>query len=431
MNRRGRIAFSNERIGLDATVFANYPDYVPEEIKFGEIRKALAARRTPIIIRSLNTQYSTAGNRKIMIKLSNQNILDLRKGFLKMDITLTAPGSTYKRLHSNIQCIFNRIVVRSGSVVIQDNRDANRKALLMYEITQDPDMTGCIGMNGGFGTQAERNTAGGLTQSYMVPLPSNLLKSELLPTRDLANPIEIDLYLEEPSVVMETDSVGALNIAVENVEFHVEKYELESSYSQYISDYIANNGLKLGFHELERYQNLVTTSVTQNLIINSRNSSLYGIMNIFVPSATLNDPSVNDRLITWLPTGLQTTQVDVNSKLYPDEPTDCVSTNRWNAYQMYLRWANAWALDGIIFKAPPITSTAFSTDRFIQFDDFEPFPEAPKTIINPFTTLENSANIRKKYTFTVAPPANTQLDSYVEFFVEIQITAGGSVVIKQ
>ncbi len=428
-----RIAGSNERIGLEDTVFANYPDYVPDEVKFGEIKKALAAKRTPIIIRSENVENATNTNRRIQIKLPNSAILNTRKGFLKFTVELTAAGSTYKRLHSNVACIFNRLVVRNGTSTLQDSKDINRLSLLMWEAFNNPDMSGELGMSCGFGTQVERNAAGAIITSYSCPLYGGLFSKEMLPLRDLKNPIEIDLYLEEPSAIMETDSVSTLIIRVTNFEFHVERYDLDQAYTDFISSYIKSNGLRLGFHSFERYQNLVTASTSQNLIINHRTSSLNGIINVFVDSTQLNSPTVNDRLITWLPRGLATSQVDINGKLFPDEAIDTLSVNRWDAYQGYLRWANRWHIDGMVPEVvAPINSTAFAIDRFLQLDDFEPYPENAENIINPFTTLENSANIRKKYTFSVAPPANTlQLDSYCEFFTEVNISSDGLVQVNE
>lgn len=427
MSRQGPLGIEG-RNSLDATAFDKFPVYLPPEIKFGEIKKALAASRQPLIVRAELQSNSTDKNRKITIKLPNKEVLDTRKGFLYFDVTLAVTGSTRRRLHSGVQCIFERIVVRAGTTNIYESKDYNRISAILFELMNDIDNTGDIGMAMGYGTQPERDAAGLVTTRYACPINSGLLASELLPTKDLATAIEIDLYLADPQTIVESDVTGvSAVITVDNVEFHIEKYTFDVNYLNFISEYISTNGLSLGFHEWERHQNTISTATTQNILINDRASSVNGMLNIWLPTATINDMTVNDRLITWTPNNLSTSQVIINSTPFPDEPIDLATGNRWIGYQGYLRWANKFHLSGILDKAAPITSTAYAVNRFVEFDDFEPYPEAPDNIINPFSTRDNAANTLKKLTFTVAPVNTFQLDTWIEKYTQVDIFKNGSI----
>jgi len=219
-------------------------------------------------------------------------------------------------------------------------------------------------------------------------------------------------------------------ITISNIIFHIERLELDQSYMNAISSQIRSSGLILGFHTWQRYVSALTTGTRQDITINHRSSSMNGILNFFINSSQLNNMTVNDKFLTWTRQNESQASIMVNGTIYPDEPIDCEFADSIEVYQGYCRWIQKWKLSGFLTIAPPINQQAFITNRYVQIDDFEPYPEVTD-IINPFTTLVNNANILKKLTFSSAVSANYQLDSWVEFFRQIIISGDGSVRVLQ
>ncbi len=421
----------SQRIGLSETAFATFGVEIPDDLKFAEIKQALAARCTPVIVRVETPSFSTNGNRKVLIKLPNKDILNLRKGHITFDAQIQGNG-TRMRIAEGISSIFDRIVVRSGSQILEERKNYNKIFAMLNLLQNDPDTVGDIGMRMGYGLQSEREavSGNGVITNYACPLSSGILGTEILPTGDLALPIEIELWIADPNACLETDSTVS-SITLTNVQFRCERYEVEDSYKNFISSFIQKNGLKLGFHSWELYITPLTTALTQQLVINNRNSSVNGLINTIMPSDTQLTTTLDDRMTTWLPNNLGTNHTNVNGSMFNEEPTDLVTNNRWDAYKAYLRWVKMSKLDIMRERKVPINSTQFAIDKFVQIDDFEPFPTIADNIINPFTTLENGNNIMKKLTFTSAPPANRQLETLVEFFTQVNIYPNGTASVSQ
>ena len=426
----GNNDFNNSNIGLAGTEFSGKDKIVPDSIRFKTVKSVVPAKRVPVKIRAEQQQYSSDKNKLCRVILPNNAIYDTRCGYLTFDLQVTVTGGTYKRVHSGIFSIFNRLRILAGSTEIEDLRDYNRIYSILWEILNPALVTGNMGVTSmGFGTQLQRNALATVITQYACPIYSGIFNTELLPFDNLTNQIVLELYIEDPTVCIETDGTLPI-ITISNIVFHMERLELDTSYRMFIKNYVSSNGLKLGFHTWERYISALTQGINQNITISQRSSSMNGIINLFVDSSTINNTLINDKFLDWLPLTLSTVQDLINGSIYPDEPIDCVSTNRWEAFQMYLRWVQKYAANGIIPIAAPINNTAFAVNRFIQIDDYEPFPELDD-VINPFNTLVSTSNIIKKLVFSALIPANFQLDSWIEFFKLICIYQDGSVVVKQ
>jgi hypothetical protein len=424
-----RKEFQNSSVGLSDTDFANFPVYVPDSLKFTSAKAGLPARRVPIKIRSEQQTYSSNNNKLIRILLPNDSIYDTRSGYLTFTLNLAVVGGTYARLHTGVFSVFNRLRILVASKQVEDLRDYNRIYSALWEMKQEPEVNAAYGLRMGFGTQAQRN-AQTPTFDYVCPLWSGILNNELLPFDNLKNGMSLELFIEDPTLCVETDSPNIPVITISNILFHVERLELDQSYRDFISSYVSSNGLKLGFFTWERYVSALTTGATQNPVINQRSSSLNGILNFFVNSTQLSNMTINDKFLTWLPLTLNQTSVLVNGRIFPDEPIDVSYAAAIEPYQIYCRWLNKWQLHGILALPPPINQTAFSTNRFVQIDDFEPYPEEDE-LINPFTTLNANSNIIKKLVFGGAIAAGYQLDSWIEFFCQVCIYTDGSIDVIQ
>lgn len=423
--------FNDKSVGLANTEFSSTDAIIPQSIRFNKVKRTIAARRVPVKIRAENQSYSTATNKLIRIPLPNGSIYDTRNGYLTFNLALAKTGGTYIRVHSGIFSIFNRIRVLAGSTEIEDIRDYNRISCILFELFSPILSTGNVGVTSmGFGTQAQRNALGAASSTdYACPLFSGVFGTELLPFDNIPNQIWLELYLEDPTVCIETDGTLPI-ITLNNMVFHIERLELADDYRRFVSNSVRSNGLTLGWHSWERFSQTLPTGTNQNVTISTKNSSLSVMFNIFLNSATINDTTVNDKFLTWQRQNLSTSQLFINGRVYPDEPIDCVTCSGWECYQTYLEWISKWNLSGIIPIAPSINTSAFFSDRFFQLDDLEAFPELDD-VINPFNTIGNSTNLIKKYMFSALTPANYQLDTWVNSFRKIHISPDGSVTVMQ
>lgn len=414
---------------LQGTDFANFSVFVPDSVKFKPVKAGLSARRVPIKWRSAEQTYATNGNKLVRIILPDEDLYDTRAGYLSFDLVLTKTGGTYARIHSGIFSIFNKFRCLVNSTEVENIINYNDIMVKLWEMTNPNLTTGNIGVTSlGFGTQVQRNAQGAAAStSYACPLMSGVLNTELLPFDNLSTGMVIELTLEDPLMCVETDGTNPV-ISISNVVFHMERLELDESYRNYVASHVRSHGLQLGFHTWERNINALTQGTMQNIAINSKNSSVNGILNFFKLSSEASTTTVNDKFLTWLPLGMTSFQLNVNGRIFPDEPIDCVSINRFEPFQMYCRWAKKWKLNGQLDQPAPINSQVFPVNRYVFICDFEPFPECDD-LVNPFTTLGNSANIIIKITFDALIPANYQLDSWLESFRQIKIASNGKITV--
>ncbi len=423
-------ALKSQGASLQSTDFQSLDVYIPESVKFRPTRKGLAARRTPVKFQAEQSSYSTATNKLIRFILPNNALYDTRNGYLTFNVTISNTNGTFVRVHQGIFSIFNRLRIMAAATEIEDNRDWNRLYSFIWEMLNPSSISANMGSVMGFDTQANRNANGAASTDYACPLFSGVLNTELLPFDNLSAGMVLELYLEDASACLESDSTSLPVITVSNLKFHMERLELQEDYRNYIKSYIKSNGLTLGFQTWERYVNALSGGFSQNIMINHRSSSVNGMFHFLFDSALFNNMASFDKFLTWLPISISTGSTLINGAIFPDEPVDCVTASRIECYQMYCRWIMKWKLSGLLQIAPPITIQDFAVDRFVLIDDFEPYPEV-MDIVNPFTTLGNNATIIKKLAFTAAIPANYQLDTWVEYFKQIKIFSDGSIKVLQ
>lgn len=425
--------FNNTSVGLSNTDFSSFGVIVPDTLKFSTAKSGLAARRIPIKIRTQQQTYASNNNKLIRFELPNATLYDPRSGYLSFNIALAKTGGTYIRIARGVFSLFNRIRILAGATEIEDIRDYNRIQNILWKMmnpvqTVDNIATPVMG----FGTQTQRNADGASgSTAYIMPLMSAFFTQQLLPLDNVNSAIVLEMYLEDPTACLETDGTSPI-ITFSNGVFHMERLELQQSYRDFIANYVKSNGLKLGFHTWERYINPLVGGATQNIVIQHRSSSMNVMLNLYVNSVTINDPTVNDKFITWPGTtsNLSSNQVIVNNMPFPDEPTDYTYSNMFEGYQQYCRWIIKWKLTGMLEVPPPIAIADYPVDSFIQVDDFEAYPEL-EDVINPFSTLSNNTSIIKKQNYNGGVPANTQLDTWVEYFKQFQILPSGLIKILQ
>jgi len=437
--KRNRDGFQNANVGLEHTDLAGFEEKVPETLKFTRSKQGLAARRIPIKIRAELQQYSTDKNKQMRFLIPNGTLLDFRKGYLQFDVTLAKTGGTYIRVHEGIFSLFDRLRILANTSQCSDVRDWNRIYNALWQMIQPAIVTQNIGVGlMGFGTQATRNAQGAITVTYICPIWSGLLNTELLPLDNINGGLQLELYLGDPTTTIETDGTTPI-VTISNPVLHCERLELDVNYRRGMADYVRANGLQLGFHTWDRYINQLTGGTQQNVNIQHRSSSLNAMLNIFVNAQELNNPAVNDKFIKWPTLNFASNQVINNSQTFPDEPMDGTYAGFGEIYQMYCRWIMKWSLNGILTDAPPISWASFGGNapipaadaQFVQIDDFEAYPEE-MDLINPYTTMANNTTIMKKMNFSAPIPLNTyQLDTWAEFFQQATILSNGKVELLQ
>jgi hypothetical protein len=417
---------------LQDSEFNQFSVFIPETLKFKVPKKGLAARRTPVKFPSEQPTYSTANNRLIRIPFPNDALYDTRNGYLTFNVAITNATGTYVRVHQGIFSLFDRFRIIVSGTEVEDLRDYNRLYSFLWEALNPGQVTSNIGVTVmGFGTQLERNAlSAAASTDYACPLFSGVLNTELLPFDSLASGMILELFLEDATQCLESDSPTTPVITISNIKFHVERLDLQEDYRQYIKGYVRSNGLMLGFQTWERYINPLTTGFIQNVVITHRSSSVNGLIHFLVDSSIFASMANNDKFLNWLPLSLATCSTMINGRPFPEEPIDCVTTQRIECFQMYCRWVMKWKLSGFLQIAPSINCAAFQVNRFMLIDDFEPYPEV-LDIINPFGTLGNSTSIIKKLNFSLAVPANYQLDTWVEYYRQIRIFSDGSIKVMQ
>lgn len=416
---------------LSGTDFSSFSTVIPDSVKFKPVRAGLAARRIPVRWRSEAQTYASNGNQLVRIVLPDGALYDTRSAYLTFDLTLTKTGGTYARLASGVFSIINRLRILVNSTEVENIINYNDIYSKLWEMTVPNLVTGNIGVTTlGFGTQAQRNVLGAAaTTSYTCPLLSGVLNTELLPFDNLSTGMVLELLLENPLMCVETDGTNPI-ISISNVMFHMERLELDESYRAYVASYVRSNGLQLGFHTWERNINALTQGTAQNISISSKNSSVNGILNFFTLSSQTTTTTVNDKFLNWLPLGMTSFQININGKIFPDEPVDCVTGNAFEVWQMYARWSKRWKLNGFLDHPAPINTQVFPVNRYVFICDFEPFPECDD-LVNPFSTLGNNANIIIALRFAALIPANYQLDSWLESFRQIKIACDGKITVLQ
>lgn len=416
---------------LSGTDLANFPEFIPDSLVFKETKRGIAARRTPVKFRSEQQSYSTSTNRLIRVIVPNNALYDTRNGYMTFNIVLSNSNGTYIRVHQGIFSLFNRLRAISGAAEIEDLRDWNRLYSFIYEMLNPTLVASTIGNVMGIGTQAERNAFGAAASTdYACPLFSGVFSTELLPTNLLSGGLILELYLDDVVNMIETDSTTQPIVTISNIQFHMERLDVADSFMAYLNSRVRQNGLSLGFQTWERYINALAGGTNQNLQINHRSSSVNGLLHFFYDSSVFNNMAVNDKFLNWLPISAVTSSLLINGSTFPDEPVDLVTAQRIEAYHRYCRWVLKWKLSGILEIAPSISIQAFGVNRFVDIDDLEPYPNN-MDIINPFSTLGNNATMNKKFTFSAPIPANYQLDTWVEYFRQVEISTNGLVRVLQ
>lgn len=427
---------STEGATLSGTSFENKETVIPESLKFQTTKSGIPTRRVPVKFQTEESRYATNSNRKIRVRIPNNAMYNFDACYATMDVTVTAtPNGDPVAICQFIASIFNRLRIQWNAVEVEDVRDYNRIYNIIWKMLNVQMVTAAYGTSMGFGTLVQRQALSAVTTTYTVPIFSGLFSKGMLPMHVVPCGLMLELYLEDPQSVLETTPAAIAAgyvpvITVDHFEFHCERIELDDAYHTFIRNYVQANGLKLGFFAYERYINVIGNGTTFNPLINQRSSSLNSVINIFVQNLDIFNMAVVDRFINFPKLTLNTYNVLNNGRIFPDEPIIVNSTFANECWQIYCRYINKWKISGILPMHQPISSAEFNTFSFIFLADFEAYPDRPD-LINPFTTLGNNAVLQEKLQFAAPVPNGYELNSWAEYFWQVNIRPKGLIEVSK
>jgi hypothetical protein len=407
--------------GKAGVVRSNFPVKVPQSMKFPGVVVGMPQARDETKLPSDNNTYGTNTQRIVKFVIPNEHIVDFRQGYVAFDLTVTVTGGTYARLAQGVWSAFDRVRIKGAtSGEVEDLRMYNLLQTVLYEALVEEGISGTLGESlWGVGTTVQRN-AWAAGKRYGMPLLCGLLSKSVLPLKFMTDVIEVELYLADPSTCVETDGSDPV-ITLNNLKLHYEKIRADRAYEQNLKDQIATKGINFHFKSYEHFGNNVTAARTSNQI-NHRADSVDFVINLFRDQNTMNDPTVNDKFLTWGKNNVTQYQTMINGERHPEEPIECQG-DAIQAYITLLKWQRKWVVDGLKEDPPTIDGAAFNSNKFLMIQDLRAHLESD--VINPRGTATHSADMQLDVLMSAAPGTPLQLDSFVGYHMVVNISPSG------
>lgn len=398
---------------------------VSSELQYKRPKLGLRTDRKEVKLASDFPQYITTGNRKIRFTVPNSGFADFRKGYLSFNLTLLVGGApTYSRLANMVSSIFERFrLTGANSGDIENVQNFNLIKQFEHATTVEPDVDDVLGEVYGVGTQAQRNLWATATKQYVMPLGSNALGIDIWPLKYMTDNLIVEYTLDDPTRHVETDGTTPV-ITLDNVQLHYDKLVPDPAWEKTVATAIGSQGLEMGYRATEVYQNVIAASNSSN-IINHRSAAVDYVACVLRTASTLGTLTTNDRLSTWIPSNVTNYYMKLNNDLHPEEPID--STTR-QAYLALLRFMGKWHVDGLQVDAPTISPADFASNRFIMTLDLR--QNLDKELINQTDTSHMASDITFEVRMSAPPPAQLQMDSFVQYYTAVFITPQGKVQIR-
>lgn len=401
----------------------------------------LTQSRTPNIVREsrlLRPQqntYATNGDSCIRFVMPQQNS-DWRASALRMDVTITTTGGTFKRLaQGGMMSGINRVRWYSGSVE-ETYEYYNRIQNLIYNSSVSPDVVASIGQDLlGYGTQADRNAQGAQASfKVTVPMGIGILAQGVLPLSILARGTDFnfELYLENPLWFVETDGTNPV-VSITNIQWDYDYvYSCDGTYEASVASSVASGRIQFGYGTWACFQNPLLNTVN-DIQIPWRGNALTKITSILVDQSTIANPLVNDKMTTWpktLSNGASVVEFQIQLKdglWLPVEPIRCDGLAE-RAYTQYLDSQGLWSQDAITLCPAAIDITSFNNDQFLMVNNLNSLPVDPLSkdfYFNNLSTLKQSQNTIFRLTLTAVPPNQIVVYSFPYFGTLLDVSSSG------
>lgn len=407
----------------------------PSIRRLTQVRSPNIIRESRLLRPQQNT-YSTNGDNCIRFVMPQQ-ISDWRRSALRMRVKITTVGGTYKRLaQGGMMSGINRVRWFSGAVE-ETYEYFNRIQNLIYNSSVPNDVISSIGQDLlGYGTQAARN-AEGAKSSFVVTVPMNigLFSQGVLPFNFLAKNTDfnIELYLENALWFVETDGTSPV-VEVYDVRWDYEYvYSTDGRYEAQTANLVNSGTIQFGYPTYVCFQNPLLNTVN-DIQLPWRGNALSSIQCILVDQASISNPLVNDKFLTWpktLSNGSSVVEFQIQLKdglWLPVEPIRC-DEDAERAYTEYLKFHGWWNVSAISQFPSAIDIDSFNNDQFIMVNNLNSIPKevgAQDFYFNNLSTLKQSQSTIFRLTLNAVPPAQIVVYSFICFGTLLDVSSSGT-----
>jgi hypothetical protein len=436
--------------GETASSLKGIPVVVPPNLKFNQISRYPNVTRTQKILRPRDNSNSTNGNNIIRFDLPSET-MDLREGYLKATVAISKVGGTYARLAQGgaTSCVD---YMRCFCGPYEDRvQNYGRTMSMIWNSSVDPFVQSTLGVDlFGYGTQADRNAAGAVPSEYMMLLRCGLLNQGFLPLKNLCTPsngqtFSLEIVLDNASSFVETDG-GSPEVTFSNVQLVYDQLTGATDvngrdmFEQAIQREIEGGNLILGYRNWQCLQNPVINS-NNDILINSKVSSLNAIVSTIVDGSNLNNPLTNDKYITWPKVfgngaSVQNFQHQINNTWTPPEPLNSQGL-ALRPYQAYTKYLGIWDSKGKFAFPAPIDVDSFNNDQFLIVGDFYASARSVWRMqeeeyqFNDLNLQSSSTTPMLRVEFNIAPPAQTVIYHFISYNVTVRVDRRGIMTRQQ
>ncbi len=411
MNKRAQLldSFVPCTMSREGTIQNLVEQVIPSDLQYRRLQLGIDTKRNEIKIPAQQTQYVSTSNRIIRIRLPNEDILDFSRGYLEFTATLTTTAGTFRRFHTGIWSIFERVRVK-GNREIEDIRQYNLINSIVFEVGTPGDVASTIGPAVmGVSDVAARNlfSAG---RTYGMPLNIGFLSSGPIPVFALGEIIELEFYIGDPTTYVETDGTSPV-VTIDNIFLHCDRVRPSETFKSDLRASIQSGGLALEFKSWSHFRNDITGVSRVQAAINHRSDALDSFVSVMRNAPDENNLLVSNKFLDWNYNALQQYQVRINGVFFPEEPI-VASGQAVQAFIEIWRWMGRWNAMG--WTGPPTTIDGddFILDRCLIVVDLNKYPN-DASVINPQSTLRHAAHMQLDITLAAAPAVAQNLDTFV------------------
>lgn len=405
---------------------------VPESYRFPPPTRTPNMRREEEILRPTANVYASDGDNVIRFILPKKNI-DFRQGYLTFAVTLSATGSTYKRIAQGAFSLIRKIRWFVGSVD-QSIDYYNRIQSFVYALMVNSQTVTTIGQDLlGFGTQADRNAKGTVTTVYSIPINVGIFSTSMLPLASVERDCDfcVEITLENPLWCIETDGTNP-NFSITNVRWHYHSLKSEDgSYERSMAADVSSGKLAIGYGQWVSFQSTIENNIIEARI-NWQGVSLSNIISYVSNQAEISNPLINDKFITWPRVfggvSVKDFQLMVRDGLWlPPEPIDC-SNEAIRAFHQFLDLRGLWSITGESSNPSPVDLDSFNFDQFFMVNNLSIIPKeygSNRFSFNQLSTRTSANNTILRVNLTGAPPAQHVLYHFIYHGVLFNVTPAG------
>lgn len=404
-----------------------------------------------------NNVYKGRGQNRVRFEIPNSCIFNFGPGYLTVDVTLESNGvllppigpllPAYLRLRNGIWSCINRARHLDNLQPIEEIFPYNLIYGFKWRFIQNQPYATAVGPDLlGIGTQANRNAWGAITKKYIIPLDLGWIRAGPFPAKYMRNAQSIELFLEDPSVCMETN-LGSPNYTFSNMELHVYKMlpgfpgvenQIQGNlWEDSLRREIQSGNYRVMIDYWDWYQN-TPLAVQGDYLIPIKTACIKSITSVFANVNSVGNTQINDTMVVYPKLDVSQYFLKIFTNLFPEQPVEC-RDNAIEAYMFYLNWINTWKINAFptgdqptfpnAITDIPIDIDTFNASAFLMNADFR--STRYRNCINPILNTDTSTTDTRIYVrFDVPPPAGTCMYHFAESSAIIGLTNQGDTYVN-